>query len=159
MADEQNLGGQTPAQANLAGQQQGGGNSTGYSFGDLSDKIFVENPPKIPIPEHPNTQFDETLFLKCILRSISLLKEEKLKIIESVPKLSQYQIDELIKILEEEKRKFQELCAEHGDQLKLLEERHLAEASWIEDFFYEEEAEDNASTAVDEIKKNLGLNP
>src|SRR3989339_285374 len=129
------------------------GNSTGYIFGELADKLFAENPPKIIILEHPNTTFDEKKFLRCLAGSISLLWQEKAKIIESVPKLSQYQIDELQRILNEETDKFKELSKEHGDQLKQLEQKHLDEFRQIETMMAEDEQEGQADEQADQIRK------
>lgn len=152
MSDNQNFDGQQIP-------QQGGGNTTGYVFGQLADELFKTNPPKIPIEEHPNTQFDEMYFLRRLAGSISLLWQEKAKIVESIPKLSQYQIDELIRILEEETQKFQELSKEHGDQLMQLEQKHLDEFKQIEALFMEEDEADASQNQAEEIRKNLGLNP
>lgn len=60
--------------------------------------------------------------------SISLTKNEKKKIVESIAKLSQYQIDELIKIFEEERRKFAELDEKH--QIKIRELQNKAMEDW-----------------------------
>jgi len=57
--------------------------------------------------------------------SISLTKNEKKKIVESVPKLSQYQIDELIKIFEEERRKFAELDEKHQVKIRELQGKQV----------------------------------
>ena len=67
------------------------------------DHSFITS---IPIPVHPNTQFDEQKFLELLAKSISLTKTEKQRIITSIPKLSQYQIDELMRIFKEEQKKF-----------------------------------------------------
>jgi hypothetical protein len=58
------------------------------------------------------------------------MKDEKKRIIEAVPKLTQQQVDELIRILEEEKQKFSELDMQHKDQLDNLEKKHSQE--WAE---------------------------
>jgi hypothetical protein len=89
------------------------------SVGDFSTSI--------KIPPH-NLEFDEMYFLKLLSGSISLMKEEKMKIVESIPKLSQYQIDELTRILEEEKRKFAELDDKH--QAKVQELQRKQEDDW-----------------------------
>lgn len=85
------------------------------SVGDFATSVTV--------PAHPNTSFDETYFLKMLSGSISLTKNEKKKIVESVPKLSQYQIDELIKIFEEERRKFAELDERHQVKIRELQQK------------------------------------
>ena len=63
----------------------------------------------VKIPPHPNTKFDEKKFVELLAGSISLTITEKKRIIEAIPQLSQFQIDELMKIFEEEQQKFSEL--------------------------------------------------
>lgn len=79
----------------------------------------------IAVPAHPNTTFDEKYFLKMLSGSISLTKNEKKKIVESISKLSQYQIDELIKIFEEERRKFAELDEKHQVKIRELQAKQM----------------------------------
>jgi hypothetical protein len=71
-----------------------------------------------------NLNFDENLFKTLLAGSISLLYNEKKAVLAQVPKLSQNQIDELIKILNEEKRKFAELNKKHKEELKKIEEKY-----------------------------------
>lgn len=87
------------------------------SVGDFSTTVAI--------PAHPNTTFDEAYFLKMLSGSISLTKNEKKKIVESVAKLSQYQIDELIKIFEEERRKFAELDERHQVKIRELQQKQI----------------------------------
>lgn len=115
-------------------------------------------PPKIDvaIPAH-NLQFDEQKFLHLLAGSISLTKEEKKRIVQSIPKLKQEQVDELIRIFEEEKMKFAELSQKHVDQLKKLEKQHWAD--W-QDIELEQKAagkQEEDQAKADEIRKNLGL--
>ena len=91
-------------------------------IGSLGDFVTT-----IAIAPHPNTTFDEVYFLKMLSGSISLTKNEKKKIVESVPKLSQYQIDELIKIFEEERRKFAELDEKHQVKIRELQAKQMEE--------------------------------
>ncbi len=60
------------------------------------------------------------------------MKDEKKRIIEALPRLTQQQIDELIRILEEEKKKFSELDQNNKPQLDALEAKHSAEWSQLE---------------------------
>lgn len=111
---------------------------------------------KITIPAH-DLNFDEAYFLRLLAGSISLTKDEKKRIIQAIPKLSQFQIDELIKILEEEKRKFSELDVKHQEQLKKLEDKHAQEWEQLEmDGEQEEKAQEDDAQA-DDIRKSLGL--
>jgi formylglycine-generating enzyme required for sulfatase activity len=56
---------------------------------------------KMEIPPH-QLNFNEQHFLELLSNSISLARKEKLRIVASIPKLSQYQIDDLIRIFTEE---------------------------------------------------------
>lgn len=71
---------------------------------------------KIKIPKH-DKNFDEDYFIWLISSSISLEVDEKKQIIEKIPQLSQFQIDELIKIFEEEKYKFMILNTKNNNTL------------------------------------------
>src|SRR6185295_3642134 len=88
------------------------------SFG-RDDKSFKTT---IKIPAH-NLTFDENRFLCLLAGSISLTMDEKWRIIQAVQKMSQYQVDELMNILEEQKRKFSELDMKHKEQLRELEKK------------------------------------
>lgn len=90
--------------------------------GDLSDdkKQQIKN---FQIDPHPNTKFDEQKFKDLLADSISLSFNEKIQILKAIPKLNQFQIDELSKILEEEKVKLEELNRKHAEQLKAFEEK------------------------------------
>ena len=111
---------------------------------------------KVKIPAH-NLNFDEIYFLRLLAGSISLTKDEKKRIILSIPKLSQFQIDELIKILDEEKRKFSELDIKHKDQLKKLEDKHAQEWEQLEMNEEQEEKAEIDESQADDIRKSLGL--
>lgn len=123
-----------------------------YQFGAVAAKLDIN----IKIPAH-NLQFDESYFLRLLAGSISLTIEEKKKIIDSIPRLSQYQIDELIKILEEEKRKFLELNKKHLAQLKKLEEKHTKDWEDLEVRVQEESQAGEDEQKAEDIKKQLGL--
>lgn len=111
---------------------------------------------KVKIPSH-QLQFDEDQFLKLLAGSISLNKQEKKKIIESIPKLKQYQIDELIRIFEEEKQKFSQLSVEHIPQLEKLANVHLQDWLDLETDIIAQTKKDSDDTAADEIRKSLGI--
>ncbi|EKD48306.1 MAG: hypothetical protein ACD_65C00020G0001, partial [uncultured bacterium] len=110
----------------------------------------------IKIPPH-NLKFDETYFIKLLAGSISLMKDEKKRIVDSIPKLRQEQVDELIKILEEEKEKFIELSPKHAAQLKKLEDEHKQDWKDIEIMYEQDSKKKQEQTQVDDIKKQLGL--
>ncbi|MBU0578114.1 hypothetical protein KJ742_02725 [Patescibacteria group bacterium] len=111
----------------------------------------------VKIPPHPNTTFDEQKFVQLLAGSISLTITEKKRIIEAVPQLSQFQIDELIKIFEEEKGKFAELEKKHTEQIKELEEKHKGSWEDLEAQKEEEKKKGEEEQEAEDIKKQLGL--
>jgi hypothetical protein len=122
-----------------------------YQIGQHLPKII-----NIKVPPH-QLQFDEQYFLHLLAGSISLNRDEKKRIIDSIPRLKQAQIDELIRIFEEERRKFAELSAKHVPQLQKLEKQHWAE--W-QDLELEQKAEEKRSAdeaQAEAIRKKLGL--
>lgn len=124
----------------------------GYKFGD-ANKNFKTN---IKIPQH-QLKFNEQYFLRLLAGSISLTKDEKYKIVQSVPKLRQEQVDELIRILEEEKEKFIELSPKHAAQLKKLEEQHISDWNDLENREQQNQKKAQDQAKADEIRKSLGL--
>jgi hypothetical protein len=110
----------------------------------------------IKIPAN-SLQFDEQHFLHLLAGSISLTRDEKKRIIESIPKLKQSQVDELIRIFEEERRKFAELSAKHVEQLKKLEKQHWAEWQDLELGQKAESKKNEDEAKAEEIRKKLGL--
>lgn len=109
------------------------------------------------IPPHPNTKFDEKRFVELLAGSISLTITEKKRIIEAIPQLSQFQIDELIKIFDEEKGKFAELEKKHADQIKELEGKHKDNWQDLESQKEEEKKKGEEEQEAEDIKKQLGL--
>lgn len=110
----------------------------------------------VPIPQH-SLKFDEQNFLRLLAGSISLTKDEKKRIIESIPKLKQAQIDELIKIFEEEKRKFAELSKKYADQLEKLAQKHYEDWIDLEASFKQQQKATHDAQQAEEIRKKLGL--
>ena len=112
---------------------------------------------KIKVPAHPNTKFDEQKFLELLAKSISLTKTEKQRIIESISKLSQYQIDELMRIFEEEQKKFSELNNSHEAQLKALEAKHKNDWDDIEVKAKQDEKKKVDDEEAEKLRKQMGL--
>lgn len=112
---------------------------------------------KVKIPAHPNTQFDEKKFLELLAKSISLTKTEKQRIITSIPKLSQYQIDELMRIFEEEQKKFSELNKKHEDQLKEIEQKHKNDWNDIETQAKQDDKKKKDDEEATALRKKMGL--
>jgi len=125
-----------------------------YRFGTIAAKLSND---KIQVPAHPETTFDEQIFLTLLRGSISLTRDEKWRIIQAVPKLSQFQIDELQKILEEERRKFGELSPKHLLQLMKLEQKHTEDWKDLQSLMVQKTAQKEEQSQADEIRKQLGL--
>ena len=111
----------------------------------------------VKIPPHPNTKFDEQKFIQLLAGSISLTITEKKRIIEAVPQLSQFQIDELMKIFQEEQEKFSELEKKHTEQMAELEKKHKESWKDLESKAEEETKKKEEEEEAEEIKKKLGL--
>lgn len=112
---------------------------------------------KVKIQPH-SLKFDEPYFIRLLAGSISLTKDEKIRIIDSIPKLKQAQIDELIRIFEEEKRKFAELGAEHVPQLERLVRQHYEDWVDIEMHYSQQQKKTQETQQAEELRKKLGLN-
>jgi hypothetical protein len=125
-----------------------------YRFGTIADALTNDN---ITVPAHPETTFDEQGFLIALRGSISLTRDEKWRIIQAIPKLSQFQIDELVRILTEEKQKFSELSPKHLKQLMLLEKKHTEDWKDLQSLAVQNVAKEQESAQADEIRKQLGL--
>jgi len=152
-------GGQPPA---AAGQDLSGIMEENVDIGSLvasagnkqAQQQFMSS---VQIPAHPKTKFDEKKFLELLAGSISLTINEKKKIIEAVPQLSQFQIDELMKIFEEEKTKFTELEKKHAEQIAELEKKHAGSWQDLEAKAKEDAAKAEEQKKAEELKKSLGL--
>lgn len=132
------------------------------------DNNAVQVRPKTPndrirkrIVVHPLTNFDETKFLDLLEHSLSLSTFEKKRVIDSVPNLSQFQIDELMKVFEDERVEFRKLVATEGEIIKGLVIKAQNEWEQLKEIYDEETraAEQDRLDAqkVEEMKKNLGL--
>lgn len=125
-----------------------------YRFGDYTAAMTNDN---IAVPAHPNTTFDEATFLTLLRGSISLTRDEKWRIIQAIPKLSQFQVDELQKILDEERVKFSELSPKHLIQLQKLEHRHAEDWRDLQGVSAQQAVQQQDQSDADEIRKQLGL--
>lgn len=125
-----------------------------YRFGSIASDLSNE---KIPVPAHAELTFDEQQFLTLLRGSVSLTRDEKWRIIQAIPKLSQYQIDELQNILSEEKQKFSELSPKHLKQLMILEKKHAEDWKDLQSISQQQQAKSEEQTKADEIRKQLGL--
>ena len=119
-------------------------------------QLFTEGI-KVKLLEHPETKFDENEFLVLLASSISLSKAEKTRIVDAIPKLKQWQIDELMNIFKEEKQKFAQLSKKHVPQLEKLAKQHYEECRDIEVGQEQEVKGGEDAAKAEEIRKNLGL--
>lgn len=69
---------------------------------------------------HPLSEFDEIHFLDLLEHSLSLSVAEKKRVVDAIPTLSQFQIDELHKVFEDEREEFKKLLAKEGDVIRDL---------------------------------------
>lgn len=165
MAEDNNQNAQDGGALGASGSDASGGASESRPNPAKKDEkpanfqlgTMLEDNIKISLPEHPETQFDDRHFLKLLAGSISLSKIEKKRIIEAIPKLKQWQVDELINIFEEEKKKFAQLSERHVPQLKKLEKQHYEEWRDIEMEQEKETKSEEDKKKADEIRKKLGL--
>lgn len=104
---------------------------------------------------------DSDFFLDLLKHSLSLNVAEKQRVVDSVPTLTQFQFDELIKVFLEEREKFRELAKWHPDDIKKLLEKQKNDwkALW-ELYFISEKTEQMAKedqAKIDDIKSRLWL--
>lgn len=110
---------------------------------------------------HPLTTFDEKNFIDLLEHSLSLSTFEKKRVIDAIPTLSQFQIDELVKVFEDERVEFRKLMPTEGEIIKGLLIKAQNEWEQLKDIYIEEEqatarANEDAMKA-DEMRKSLGL--
>ena len=125
-----------------------------YRFGSVAAQLSNDG---IPVPAHPQTVFDEQVFLTLLRSSISLTRDEKWRIIQAIPKLSQFQVDELQKILAEEQEKFRQLSPKHLLQLMRLEQKHSTDWQDLQSFNAQQQQKSEESQQAEEIRRQLGL--
>ncbi len=69
---------------------------------------------------HPLSDFDEVYFLDLLEHSLSLSIAEKKRVVDAMPTLSQFQVDELHKVFEDEREEFKKLLSKEGDVIRDL---------------------------------------
>jgi hypothetical protein len=67
---------------------------------------------------HPISTFAEMSFMDLLEHSLSLSTFEKKRVIDAIPTLSQFQIDELVKVFEDERVEFRKLMPTEGEIIK-----------------------------------------
>lgn len=110
---------------------------------------------------HPLTSFDEKSFMDLLEHSLSLSTFEKKRVIDAIPTLSQFQIDELIKVFEDERVEFRKLMPTEGEIIKWLVIKAQNEWEQLKDIYKEEvkaqSAADIDAKKAEDLKKSLGL--
>lgn len=110
---------------------------------------------------HPLTEFEELYFVDLLEHSLSLSVAEKKRVVDAVPTLSQFQINELVKVFEDEREEFKKLFAKEGDTIRELIDK--AKEGWIQlhGIYLQEKQErertDTDTAQIDDIKKSLGI--
>ncbi|MDD2565918.1 MAG: hypothetical protein PHZ26_04765 [Candidatus Gracilibacteria bacterium] len=110
---------------------------------------------------HPLTVFNEEDFLELLEHSLSLNIYEKKRVIDAIPTLSQFQIDELIKVFEDEREEFKKLMGTEAESIKELVVKSREGWKQLGDIYIQEKkqnekvGEDQAK--IDDLKNSLGL--
>ncbi len=110
---------------------------------------------------HPLTTFDEATFMELLEHSLSLSTFEKKRVIDAIPTLSQFQVDELVKVFEDERVEFRKLMPTEGEIIKGLVVKAQNEWEQLKDIYIEEEKAQVVANAdadkAEQLKKSLGL--
>lgn len=123
---------------------------------DLEQSIFIWL-----VSNHPLTTFDETNFLELLEHSLSLNVYEKKRVIDAIPTLSQFQIDELVKVFEDEREEFKKLMWSEAEAIKELVVKSREWWTQLEEIYVQESkmvlkaSEDQDK--IDDLKSSLGL--
>ena len=104
---------------------------------------------------------DEQSFMDLLEHSLSLSTFEKKRVIDAIPTLSQFQVDELVKVFEDERVEFRKLMPTEWEIIKGLVIKAQNEWEQLKDIYTEEEkanakANEDAQKA-EELKKSLWL--
>lgn len=110
---------------------------------------------------HPLTIFDTKEFIELLENSLSLNVFEKKRVIDSIPTLSQFQIDELIKVFVDEREEFKKLMKTEAEAIKELVKKSREWWIQLEDIYVQESKqkekawEDQAK--IDDLKSSLWI--
>lgn len=141
---------------------------------------IADTPPNTPIPPpppprpktsndsivsrfmvHPLTTFAEPNFMDLLEHSLSLSTFEKKRVIDAILTLSQFQIDELVKVFEDERVEFRKLMPTEWEIIKWLLIKAQNEWEQLKDIFAEElranDKADEDSKKAEEVRKTLWL--
>lgn len=158
--------------------QQGGAQSDGSASSAQQDGAAQPAAPAKPLdvavttPEenlvisermadHPLCSFDEPYFLDLLQHSLSLSVTEKKRVVDAIPTLSQFQIDELTKVFLDEREEFRKLMDKERDTiLDLVSKQSYGWKELVAVYRMEDEQKLAASADAakeDEIRKAAGL--
>lgn len=108
---------------------------------------------------HPLTQFDEKFFIDLLEHSLSLSVYEKKRVVDAIPNLSQFQIDELTKVFEDEREEFKKLMPKEGDTIKDLVVKAREGWKQLYDIYIQEQKQKEKAgeeqDKIDDLKKSL----
>lgn len=90
---------------------------------------------------HPLSEFEEANFLNLLEYSLSLSVTEKKRVIDAIPTLSQFQIDELTKVFVDEREEFKKLLPKEGDTIKELVVKARDGWNQLRDIYAQERAQ------------------
>ncbi|NCP76594.1 hypothetical protein GW819_00780 [Candidatus Gracilibacteria bacterium] len=110
---------------------------------------------------HPLSTFDEGIFLDLLEHSLSLSVSEKKRVIDAIPTLSQFQIDELTKVFTDEREEFKKLLSKEGDTIKELVVKAREGWNQLGEIYIQERAQKEKQgedqNKIDDLKKSLGI--
>lgn len=113
------------------------------------------------ISNHPLTSFEENFFADLLEHSLSLNVYEKKRVIDAIPTLSQFQINELIKVFEDEREEFKKLMTTEWESIKELVTKAREWWEQLKDIYVQESVKSQKSledqSKIDELKNSLGL--
>ena len=102
---------------------------------------------------HPLSEFDEVYFLDLLEQSLSLSVTEKKRVVDAIPTLSQFQVDELHKVFEDEREEFKKLLSKEGEVIRDLVIK--SREGWVQlRSIYEDEEKEFMRQHADQTKMN-----
>lgn len=108
---------------------------------------------------HPLSDFDEASFIDLLEHSLSLSVFEKKRVIDAIPTLSQFQIDELVKVFEDEREEFKKLLSKEGETIRELVVKAKEGWNQLRDIYFAErtarEKANEDQARIDALKATL----
>jgi len=139
---------------------------SGAQPGD-DEQLFVVDPAEVEailalaVPAHPQANFTDSEFLELVARSFSITLDEKKEIVGKAGEFSQHQVDELFRILGEERVKFAELNTRHNARMRELQDKHASERAALEAQVQqageEQRTREDDERKAEEIRRQMGL--